>query len=331
MAMIIGEGGETGPDLRLRDESHLQNLGGRVMKAQTLRLLLLGAGLGLLMAIIILAGAECGEGTLAASTVGETVRVRDSGESTTLDADNQIGFTPVCTIYLPLITIPHYALLFDGLDDYVRIADTGFFDFGSTFSVEVWVKPLSVTAQWDNRGIVTGQTTDVPTLYPRWGMEQGHGTSAYWLFWVCREAGDPICSAPMSALKLGVWQHLAGTYDGSRIWTYQDGEFVGSVPLPGNVKDVNFLYLGRSEMSFHGVIDEVRIWNITRSQADIQADMHRTLRGDEPGLVGYWWLDEGSGQVVSDATGKNSDGWLGSTPSSGGDDPSWVVSDAPVW
>jgi hypothetical protein len=90
------------------------------------------------------------------------------------------------------------------------------------------------------------------------------------------------------------------------------------------------VYLGRSESSFHGVIDEVRIWSVTRSRAEIQADMNRKLDGSEPGLVGYWRLDEGGGQVVSDATG-NSDGWLGSTSASEGDDPLWVVSDAPVW
>jgi hypothetical protein len=36
-----------------------------------------------------------------------------------------------------------------------------------------------------------------------------------------------------------------------------------------------------------GAVDELRIWNIARSQAEIQATMAVHLTGTEPGLVGY--------------------------------------------
>jgi hypothetical protein len=302
------------------------------MRAQRLSLLVLVVGVGFVLALITTARAEPGEGALVTSIAGETIRARDNWEHNALGSGPQVGFTRVFTSYLPVIQASHHhALMFDGNDDYVHIADAGFFDFADAFSVEVWVKPLSVTAQWDNRGIVTGQTTGVPTLHPRWGIEQGHSTYARWYFWVCAEGGQPSCKAPMPELEIGEWQHLAGTYDGSRIWTYHDGQPVSSVSYSGDVTDVNFMYLGRSELSFHGVIDEVRIWNVTRSPAEVQANMNRKLDGNEPGLVGYWRLDEGGGQAVSDATGNSSDGWLGSSSAGGSDDPLWVVSGAPVW
>jgi hypothetical protein len=42
---------------------------------------------------------------------------------------------------------------------------------------------------------------------------------------------------------------------------------------------------------FQGKIDELRIWNTARSQADIQNTMNQTLAGNEQGLVGYWQFD----------------------------------------
>ena len=67
-------------------------------------------------------------------------------------------------------------------------------------------------------------------------------------------------------------------------------------------------------------MNEVRIWSIVRSPADITSTMHQTLVGNEAGLVGYWKFDEGSGatsagKIGGDATLFNN--------------PQWVPSDAP--
>ena len=48
-----------------------------------------------------------------------------------------------------------------------------------------------------------------------------------------------------------------------------------------------------------GQIDEVRIWNIARTQSEIQATIKTTLQGDEPGLVGYWNFDDGTANDLS--------------------------------
>ena len=47
----------------------------------------------------------------------------------------------------------------------------------------------------------------------------------------------------------------------------------------------------RSGGSFHnGQISDVRIWNVARTPAEIQANYTNRLTGTEPGLVGYWPL-----------------------------------------
>jgi hypothetical protein len=66
---------------------------------------------------------------------------------------------------------------------------------------------------------------------------------------------------------------------------------------------------------------EVRFWNSSRTLAQIQSTMNVMLAGNETGLIGYWKLDDGSGQAINDYSATNNDGQLGSTSSSDINDP----------
>lgn len=43
---------------------------------------------------------------------------------------------------------------------------------------------------------------------------------------------------------------------------------------------------------FIGYMDEIRLWNISRPEADIRDKMCEKLTASEPGLIGYWIVDE---------------------------------------
>ena len=71
----------------------------------------------------------------------------------------------------------------------------------------------------------------------------------------------------------------------------------------------------KSQLTYVGQIDEVRIWNIARTEEQIRADMNRQLKGDEPGLVGYWKFDEASNNsegedIITDSSPNNNSGKL---------------------
>jgi hypothetical protein len=61
---------------------------------------------------------------------------------------------------------------------------------------------------------------------------------------------------------------------------------------------------------FEGVIDEVRIWNVARSAAQIGTTLNANLSGTEPGLAALWKFQEAGGNAVLDATANNNDGTI---------------------
>lgn len=131
------------------------------------------------------------------------------------------------------------------------------------------------------------------------------------------------------------WHHHAITYDGETVSYYLDGEKIGVAQRSLNTSPNCKFTIGIKpdfdpRATFNGVIDEVRLWDFSRSQADIQADMYRELTGGESGLVGYWNFNEGSGQVISDSSPNSQDGFLGSSEAADSNDPEWVISEAPL-
>ena len=51
------------------------------------------------------------------------------------------------------------------------------------------------------------------------------------------------------------------------------------------------------------MIDEVRVWNVVRSPAEIATSWNRRLAGTESGLVAYYPMQEGTGTTTADSSG----------------------------
>ncbi|UCE18246.1 MAG: VCBS repeat-containing protein [Gemmatimonadota bacterium] len=125
-------------------------------------------------------------------------------------------------------------------------------------------------------------------------------------------------TTPQQSIHLDSWQHVAMTYDGpsSHMNIYINGveQTLTHSPEPsGNIADnsAHELVIGNNAsrgFTFDGIIDEVRIWDVARSGEDIQATMDSYLSGLEPGLVGYWQMNEGSGGTISDYSTNDNDG-----------------------
>ncbi len=126
------------------------------------------------------------------------------------------------------------------------------------------------------------------------------------------------------------WHHLAAVHANGVTKIFVDGVMVGSANE--SLYDINSLdrisaigaqFDGRSS-NFDSIVDEVRVWSIVRTADQIQANMNRRLAGTEPGLIGYWHLDEGEGQIVHDISTKANHGYLGNLLEADPADPTWV-------
>jgi hypothetical protein len=115
--------------------------------------------------------------------------------------------------------------------------------------------------------------------------------------------GDDLDTAPGLFLA-GEWYHIACVYESS---TRERRIYVNGVGVATNIAGGHFaangsLFFGRTYAelgigagTFHGYLDEVRVWDHARTAAQTSANNWRQLAGTETGLMAYYRFDEGAG------------------------------------
>ena len=107
--------------------------------------------------------------------------------------------------------------------------------------------------------------------------------------------------------------------DGTKL--YMNGSLVattGSTELPSDYPFfIGTQWDNNENERWKGRIDEVRVWNIARDEASIQADLYQELNGDEEGLIGYWNFDDGQGSSLTDLSGNGRNGAINGATWSG--------------
>ena len=116
------------------------------------------------------------------------------------------------------------------------------------------------------------------------------------------------------------WHHAAATYDGTTWNLYLDGSPDGSLAVgrPANALTNALTTVGSALTTagaaagfFSGVVDEVRIWSVARTAAQIAAAKDTEITGAPTGLLGRWGLNEASGTTTAtDSTGNGAHGNL---------------------
>ncbi|MDP3928163.1 MAG: LamG-like jellyroll fold domain-containing protein, partial [Bacteroidota bacterium] len=218
------------------------------------------------------------------------VRANNTAHPLQGGASNQIA---VDIPYTP----PGNAISFDGINDHARSIGTTVGNFGtSNFTVEYWIKTTDAGAYHiTKRGGCGGGSF--------WSLGHGIvGATTNQMYIELNNGGtNPVVMTPFLPRPINDnrWHHLALVREGVKLSFYYDGELVESKNGSGiaNPSNGGYLYLGASSCSnvLDGSLDEIRLWNVARSQEQIFAGMRNIVPANALNLVAYYDMDQGVG------------------------------------
>jgi hypothetical protein len=188
------------------------------------------------------------------------------------------------------------ALLLDGKSGYVEVSPNPGLDISGELTVEMWFTNDTP----ENDVFLFMQSGDMISFTRLYGLYITGGSSQVGFYLSLKNSGVREITA-IGDFADGRWRHLAGTFDGQIMTLYIDGAKRASMPLERSDEIVAKDYpiqMGawRGMGTFHsGLIDEVRLWRVARTQEEIRATMNSALTGEEEGLAGYWNFDNSGG------------------------------------
>lgn len=193
-------------------------------------------------------------------------------------------------------------LSLDGAGDYMTVpfANHTF----ATFTIEARVK----VSTYDGNVHFVSLQQNAYLVLGDWGL----GSISTWASGL-----NPVdaASGEEPAITTDEWHHFAFSYNGTNQYVLIDGVVVASVPTTGSVTNdagsfnsglkIGARFTGGTQY-VAGQLDEIRVWNIFRTENQIRDDMNKTI-SSQTGLIGYWNFDDGT---PSDLSGNAADGTL---------------------
>ena len=199
-------------------------------------------------------------------------------------------------VFTSSVQSQNHCLDLDGVDDQIRISTPGLIPANSESTLETWF--LSENGN--------DCSTNTPTYFNILFSLSG-GSQPVVNFGMCDDVlylqtGTGSAIPVANGLSNSVWYHLALRVDGpGNLDIFLDGILTYSSP--------GYSLLGYDNLSFgenespavagildhwKGKIDEIRLWNIARTEPEINASRHCPCLGNEPGAVICMPLDEGT-------------------------------------
>ncbi len=168
------------------------------------------------------------------------------------------------------------ALQFNGTNAIVSIPDAADLHLSTAMTLEAWVNPTTINANWrdvvykgnDNYYL---EASSQPNSRPVAGTIAGGGY------------GEAYGTANLAT---NTWSFITATYDGANVRLYVNGTQVASTARTGTIaSSSNPLTIGGDPIYgqyFAGLIDEVRVYNVALTAAQIQGDQTTPITPPDP-------------------------------------------------
>ena len=170
---------------------------------------------------------------------------------------------------------------------------------GSAFTQEVWI--FSDQRGWTTQEIIGYTPSDDKNRSPSI-RTRDHGKSIGYGF---GDGSDWYGEIVKDVISTPGWYHVAVTFDGSDYKLFVNGSEVKNSRVAAGISPINtpVKYIGTY---FQGKLDEVRMWNIARTESEINNDMNKRLTGSETNLVAYYPMDiNGDYQLIDLSSNQN--------------------------
>ena len=190
------------------------------------------------------------------------------------------------------------AISLDGTD-YVELSSLNNIEY-SQMTVSAWFKSSDLS--FANSRIVSSSNTGDLGFLNGFQLEiEKNGSGGF--FDVGNGTGEGLANWSQ-VLSPNTWYHYVGTYDGTNVYAYINGQQVGSGPLSGDMAISSYpVNIGRNPAYdgdyFKGLVDDVRIYNraLTPKEVLTLYNSRQTIVNDSKnnkvtnGILGIWSFD----------------------------------------
>jgi len=183
------------------------------------------------------------------------------------------------------------SLEFDGVSDYISFKNQRI-DLTAGYTIEGWFKTSAENDQTIFAGVDPGDGSHRVSI-----ETNGSGNVKF------SHYASEIVSAGIYNDEL--WHHYAVTYDSASLALFVDGAEEGTAAATDTIPNLSEPVIARQAPEvpakyFDGYLDEIRVWSNARTYEQIGGTINQTLAGDNYGLINYWRINEGSGDLVND-------------------------------
>ena len=184
--------------------------------------------------------------------------------------------------------------VFDGVDDYVSIADDDSLDITNNFTIGAWIYHITNTGYFD---VITQRAYLYYFAVNEYDKIHISGTGL-----------TPSTVTTTDTIPDNSWRYVTATYNGSTLNLYINGTLSKSASVTGSLgTGAQVTTISQDGSSgFNGSIDQVRIYNRALSPGEV-----RDLYSFAPGPVAHWKMDEkvfGDAQTLNDISGNDNAG-----------------------